>query len=557
MGENHKESKNRFLVFRYFGIIFLAVSSVVAGFFAGFYHDEKKDFLSRLKLEERVNVQLEVAIIESSLKEIISDLKFLSMQNELFQILNLVTVDPKLMDLMAREYLMFSRHKRKYDQIRFIDASGMEKVRVNFNNGTPDIVHKHKLQMKGDRYYFKDTMALSPGEIFISPFDLNIERGEIEKPLKPMIRFGIPVADTKGRKQGTLILNYLGNILLSRSRAYAKMSTGDFMLLNSDGYWISGPNADDEWGFMFKEKKNRKFSADFPNVWKKILETPEAQIETQKGLFTSGTIYPVMEDDNSSSGSAEARGESGKRFKGNSYYWKAVSHVPDEALHASSRHLLNTVGVRFLALIVMVGVFSWIIAQSLAKRKAYRLALYHSANFDGLTDLPNRALFMDRLEQILKQSARYQRKFALLAIDLDGFKSVNDTLGHHAGDAVLIQTAERLTRCVRSADTVGRVGGDEFLVILGTVLSVDDAKTVAEKIIVILSMPFRIGHQEAQIGGSIGISVFPEHGKDAETLIKNADEAMYAAKKTGKNRYRTFGDGHENNRRPPGKRGSD
>ncbi len=192
MGENHKESKNRFLVFRYFGIIFLAVSSVVAGFFAGFYHDEKKDFLSRLKLEERVNVQLEVAIIESSLKEIISDLKFLSMQNELFQILNLVTVDPKLMDLMAREYLMFSRHKRKYDQIRFIDASGMEKVRVNFNNGTPDIVHKHKLQMKGDRYYFKDTMALSPGEIFISPFDLNIERGEIEKPLKPMIRFGIP-----------------------------------------------------------------------------------------------------------------------------------------------------------------------------------------------------------------------------------------------------------------------------------------------------------------------------------------------------------------------------
>ena len=531
-------SQNRLMIFRYFLTIFFIVSAVIMGVVTGFYYNEKGDYLSHLRLEERVNVKLEKALIESSLIEIISDLRFLSQQNELIEMLDKDDAGEKYKDLIAREYRELSRQKQKYDQIRFIDVAGMEKVRVNFNNGDLVIVPDHKLQDKGNRYYFKDTLALLDGEIFISPFDLNIERGKIEEPLKPMIRLGLPVFDGKNRKRGVVVLNYLGDRLLKTLKEIAEMSPGNFMLVNSDGYWLCSPDADDEWGFMFRERKDRKFSSDFPDVWKKILLSQSTQIESKKGLFTSTTVHPVMKSFRSSTGSADARGDSQKRLKGSEYFWKVVSYVPNKTLQAGTKRLQTKLLLLIFTLLLLVGISSWIVARDMVRRKSYQMALYHSANFDKLTELPNRALFLDRLDQNLKQSERYQRKFALLFVDLDGFKSVNDTLGHDAGDALLTKTAERLHDCVREADTVARIGGDEFTVILSTIASVDDARTVAKKIIAALSKPFSIGDQKAQIGASIGISVFPENGTDTETLLKRADDAMYTAKKSGKNDYR-------------------
>jgi len=531
-------SKNRLMIFRYFLTIFFIVSAVLMGVITGFYYNEKEHYLSGLKLEEQMNVKLEMALIESSLIEIISDLRFLSQQNELIEMLNKYETEGKNKNLIAREYREISRQKQKYDQIRFIDVTGMEKVRVNFNNGDLAIVPDHMLQDKGDRYYFKDTLALLHGELFISPFDLNIERGKIEDPLKPMIRLGLPVLDGKNQKRGVVILNYLGDRLLQTLKEISKMSPGKFMLINSDGYWLCSPDANDEWGFMFRERKDRKFSSDFPKVWKRILPSQTTQIKNEKGLFTSATVYPAMEDFRSSGGSADARGDSQKRFKGSEYFWKVVSYVPDKTLQAGTKHLQTKLLLLILAFLLLVGVSSWITARDMVRRKSYQKALYHSANFDKLTDLPNRALFLDRLDQNLKQSERYQRKFALLFVDLDSFKLVNDTLGHDMGDELLTKTAQRLHDCVREADTVARIGGDEFTVILSTITSVDDVQAVAKKIIQVLSKPFSIGDQEVQIGASIGISLFPENGTDTETLLKKADDAMYMAKKDGKNDYR-------------------
>ncbi len=535
---NETNFREKALIFRYFLTVFLIFFAVFMGAVTGFYYNEKEDYLSRLKLEERVNVRLEMALIATNLAEIISDLRFLSHQNELIQLLDQGSAGTKYKDLIAREYSELIRQKQKYDQIRFIDAEGSEKVRVNFNNGDPVIVPDHKLQNKGDRYYFKDTLALLPDEIYISPFDLNIEHGEIEKPLKPMIRLGMPIFNVKNEKRGAVFLNYLGDRLLKALKKSSEMSPGNFLLINSDGYWLSNPNAADEWGFMFEDRKDRKFSSDFPDVWNKILISQETQIDDEKGLFTSGTIYPVMEDFRSSTGSPDARGDSQKRFKGSEYFWKVVSFVPDETLQAGMKLLQKKLLLLIFALLFLVGVSSWIIARDMVRRKSYQMALYHSANFDRLTNLPNRALFLDRLDQSLKQSERYKRKFALLFIDLDGFKSVNDTLGHDAGDTLLTKTAERLHDCVRDADTVARMGGDEFTVILSTISSVEDAKTVAKKIVGSLSRPFSIGDKKAQIGASIGISVFPENGTETETLLNKADDAMYVAKKCGKNDYR-------------------
>ncbi len=517
-------------------VIFMLTGSVLAGTVGLLYHLETKDNIARLKIEEQSSLQLQAAIITNSLEDVVSDLMVLSKLNELLHWFE--SAEERYTDEMAREYLAFSRQKNKYDQIRFIDAAGMEKVRINYNGGAPAILPASHLSFKGERYYFKDTMALSQDDFFVSPFDLNIEKGEIETPLKPMIRFGVPVFDNTKRKRGIVILNYLGDRLIAAIRQAGQLSVGDTMLVNSDGYWLCSPKHTDAWGFMIAERKQRKFSLDFPAAWKTISAADGGQINNENGLFTFRTIYPLKEDFSSSSGSGAADGSSAKSVKRQGYYWKIISHIPAQRLRSGTHSLLIKLTLLSIALFLLAALPSWFIAQLAVRRKLHQAELYRSANYDKLTDLPNRSLFSDRLNQILNQSKRYERKFVLLFIDLDGFKSVNDTLGHDAGDDLLIAVAERLSKCVRDSDTVARMGGDEFTVILSDIKTAADAETVARKIIAKISVPFIIKGQETRIGASIGITVFPENGRDAEILLKKADAAMYLAKQQGKNDYR-------------------
>ena len=167
--------------------------------------------------------------------------------------------------------------------------------------------------------------------------------------------------------------------------------------------------------------------------------------------------------------------------------------------------------------------------------------LIRKANFDDLTGLPNRILFLDRLTQSMLQARRDDKSLvALLFIDLDHFKLVNDTLGHAAGDHLLRLTARRLSRCVREDDTVARLGGDEFTIILPGITSGEDAVLVASKILRKLNRPYTVDGQEVFATASIGITLFPADGEDAETIVKNADAAMYNAKENGRNGYRFF-----------------
>lgn len=169
-----------------------------------------------------------------------------------------------------------------------------------------------------------------------------------------------------------------------------------------------------------------------------------------------------------------------------------------------------------------------------SKREADRIR--HLANHDSLTRLPNRVLLQDRTEQALAQAARGGGQTALLFLDLDGFKEVNDKLGHLTGDRVLEAVAERLGRCVRESDTVARLGGDEFVVLLPVVKSVGDVQKLAEKLLMVLAEPLVFGDGEAKIGASIGVALYPRDGDDGETLLAAADEAMYQAKRQGGNR---------------------
>ena len=163
------------------------------------------------------------------------------------------------------------------------------------------------------------------------------------------------------------------------------------------------------------------------------------------------------------------------------------------------------------------------------------------AHHDALTKLPNRYLFQDRLNQAIIWHKRTESMFGLFFIDLDDFKPINDENGHEAGDAVLKQVASRLRALTRQSDTVARLAGDEFVIILANITSLQMAKELAEKILLHLNSPIVFNGTDLRVGASIGISAYPVHGEDAKTLLQNADEAMYLAKYQGKNSAFVYG----------------
>ncbi|WP_373498053.1 diguanylate cyclase domain-containing protein [Desulfococcus sp.] len=527
-------------VFLYFIAIFLFFGLMIAGSVGMLHTRESREYLERVAIAESVNITFQREMIASRLDAVVSDLMFLSRQNELRHLIDGNGFAETFKRWMSNEYLAFCLEKRVYDQIRYIDADGMEVVRVNFNAGRPYAVRDEELQRKADRYYFYDTLVLGPDEIFVSPFDLNVENGEIESPPKPMIRFGIPVFDSGGKKQGIVILNYLGETLIAAIRDMAGSARGRVMLVNGDGYWLSGPDPEDEWGFMIPAREDRKFSSRYPEAWREIAASDRCQVYTPAGLFTAATIYPLKKEAASALGPNRAYGDSILAVRDDEYYWKIVSHVPWETLDSGTRGIRTRHFVLALLLLPLAAISSWFIAQAVVRRKLDQVELYRSAHYDRLTGLPNRALFLDRLDQAIRDARRYGRRFGLMFIDLDGFKSVNDTLGHDAGDEVLVQVAGRLNHCLRDSDTVARMGGDEFTAILPAVDSPVSAHRVAKKIIEALNQPFHVSGHAPQVGASIGISLYPEDGTELDILLKKADKAMYQAKKDGKNDYRFF-----------------
>lgn len=182
-----------------------------------------------------------------------------------------------------------------------------------------------------------------------------------------------------------------------------------------------------------------------------------------------------------------------------------------------------------------IGVFS-----DITEAKKAQETIKHQATFDSLTGLPNRNLTMDRLKQLLAISRRNKRIFAVMFMDLDHFKQVNDALGHAAGDELLIKTAGHIKSVLRESDSVGRMGGDEFIVLLGDLNSVEDIIPIANKILAEVRQPMTIAGHTLQTATSIGITVYPMDGDSSDTLLRNADSAMYEAKKSGRNSFRFF-----------------
>jgi diguanylate cyclase (GGDEF)-like protein/PAS domain S-box-containing protein len=182
------------------------------------------------------------------------------------------------------------------------------------------------------------------------------------------------------------------------------------------------------------------------------------------------------------------------------------------------------------------------IVRDITERKLAEEKIAHLAHYDYLTGLPNRALFLDNLEHAMSLAKRNNYRVAVLFLDLDGFKKVNDTLGHDTGDLLLKGVSKRLKEAIRASDTVARVGGDEFIFILNEIGADENAALTANKIITALSEPFELKGQPCHVGGSIGISLYPDNSNETKILIKQADDAMYLAKQSGKNTHKFYRD---------------
>ena len=185
-------------------------------------------------------------------------------------------------------------------------------------------------------------------------------------------------------------------------------------------------------------------------------------------------------------------------------------------------------------------IFYIVFLRDITERKRIYEKLEYMAHYDILTGLPNRVFFYNKLAHAVAYAKRDQSKLSLLFLDVDGFKEVNDVYGHNIGDMVLQGIADRLRLCVRESDIIARIGGDELTVVLSKIVSMNDAALVGRKIIEAISAPFEFEDVSCRVGVSVGIAMYPDDGKDTDTLLKKADIAMYHVKETGKNNFCFF-----------------
>ncbi|MBW7988755.1 MAG: PAS domain-containing protein [Planctomycetes bacterium] len=372
-------------------VIFLPLALLLGGVLGVFYSTNVKAERRITEAAESQLAELQRQTVARNFHSIVSDVMILSQQNELEEVFD---GHQEAKDDLSNEFLAFSKTKRSYDQLRYLDETGMEIVRINFNEGKPGRVPEEKLQSKGKRYYFTDAFALDIGEIFVSSLDLNIvECSVIERPLKenfhpgeatfdsiwreakggkyakPMIRFATPIFNSEGQKKGIVLANCFGAQLINIFNEIGQNSLGQCFLVNREGFWLKGPSGEVEWGFMQGHDKEQTVANTFPDAWRRISKEESGQFYTANGLFTFTTVYPLFEGLKTSSGSGEAFEASAKRLAAGDYYWKIVTQIQPGVLYAQRNVMACWLLMTWGLLTIIIGVSSWFLVRNKVIKK--------------------------------------------------------------------------------------------------------------------------------------------------------------------------------------------
>ena len=281
---------------------------------------------------------------------------------------------------IEQEFATFAAHKDIYEQIRLLDLNGQEVVRVNWQAGHPLAVPRRALQDKSDRPYVRASLALARGDIHVSPFDLNVEHGVIEQPLKPVIRFGTPVYDNHGHKRGILVLNYQGQRLIDRVKAIAVQAGGQLWWLDAQGHWLLGPDAQSEWAFMYPDRKDRRFDVAHPVAWTSIQQGPmQDQFLVGDELYTYAKLTPR----------ALLQVSSATKVPD----WILVAYIGTSMLAAKTENIRRDLGIAFSVLLLLMAAISWAIAyQNLSRKQAEARMRGSEARFRAVAETANDAV---------------------------------------------------------------------------------------------------------------------------------------------------------------------
>lgn len=334
----------------------------------------QKDKQTLIERENTIG-QINKLNVQTMLSSVTADLKVIKDSS----ILNDYVNQPSRQTLteLNKMFMRFSKSKIIYDQLRFINTKGMEISRVNYNNGKVYIVKENQFQNIEHTEYFKGTSSLLPDEIYISQFDLNSENGKIEEPIKPTIRFGVPIFNNKGEKVGVLIFNYLGQNVLDKINENMKQNSDfNIELLNSEGFFMKSKDENNNWAFMYKNKERISFKSENEDMWNIISHNEHGQLENKQNIYYYDTVYPL----------SYIRDKKDTNFmQGKGYtYWKTIISYPSEKFSfIKSLGANGFLGVGYIFLIIVL-LCSVIITYIISKRQEVLKRLKAAGNvFDN------------------------------------------------------------------------------------------------------------------------------------------------------------------------------
>jgi diguanylate cyclase (GGDEF)-like protein len=479
---------------------------------------------------------------------------------------------------LAQVYASFMVHHPEYLQIRLITRRhyGLELIRFDRDADGLVRVEGNRLQEKGQFAYVFDTLAFSPGRIYTSPISVNHEYGTHAAGGKPTLRLGTPVTDASGAVVGVVIIDVDLDDLLERLQSDLP-DDYQVYLANQWGDFLVHPDASKTFGF---DRGRRVLMQDSFSATRPLFDQSESEVMLNGVVRPGQAAGQVLAFVRRPFGASE----------GNRFIVLGIGKPLDHVLVGA-----NQLGIRIIRMVLVFSVLALFLAilfaraltkplHSLAYAATHLFAghameplpltrtdeigvlarcfdrlrreiklqmdvlhnkqreLVHLASHDGLTGLPNRMLFMQKLEAAIEEATRREEGLAVLFVDLDRFKQINDQFGHSIGDKVLAAVAHRLKQALCTADVAARLGGDEFIVLIEGPRSAEAAPAIALRIMDALNEALLIDGQSMTVGASIGISQFPGDSTTAEALLLNADAAMYAAKSGGRCGYLRYQD---------------
>lgn len=367
-----------------FAGLLLALSLLLGGVATIHFYVDYRAESTRRDTNESLNVELARQVLVADTAAVTTDLMFLG------RLLEGLSFDPLVAEgrrlYLAEVFVTFAREKRLYDQIRFLDALGREVVRVNLVDGDAVLVDSADLQDKSSRYYVRQALRLGPGQVYLSPFDLNVEGGKVQRPLKPMLRFATPVFDDSGQRQGLVVLNYLGARLLERFRRATANIADHVQLLNGDGFWLSSPRPEQEWGFMLG--RDETFASRFPLAWPRIRGMQSGQFVTPEGLFTVATVWPAA----NAAGALPA----GRVPTAGGEVWKVVSFIRLDPAALGLRKFLGRHAGLYLGLLGLLGILAFLLASAQVQRRTAETQRAYERRFrQTLEDIGLAAVMVD------------------------------------------------------------------------------------------------------------------------------------------------------------------